>query len=89
MLIIRNLTVAALLGSVLICNNAVAQGGSADAPAASTIVAGAKRLTADRQSPIDPAAAAAEEMEYCMSAWDKGTHMSKAEWRRTCMHPIL
>jgi len=23
-------------------------------------------------------------MEECMAVWDKGTHMTKAQWRRSC-----
>jgi hypothetical protein len=87
----RILTAAAVLVSLLVCDPALAQSGvPADLPAAATIEGGAVGPSlADRQPPPDPEADRAREMKNCMSAWDKGTHMSKAEWQRTCMHPVL
>ena len=87
----RILAAAALLGSLLVCDHVLAQSGTpADPPAASTIESGAEGPPlANRQSSADPEAERAQEMKNCMAAWDKGTHMSKSEWRRTCAHPIL
>jgi hypothetical protein len=35
-----------------------------------------------------PAEARQESLADCMSYWDAGTHMSKAEWRRTCQRTL-
>ncbi len=33
---------------------------------------------------IDVEPSFAQRMSDCMAIWDKGTHMNKDEWRRTC-----
>ena len=35
-----------------------------------------------------PAEAREETLADCMSFWDAGTHMSKAEWRETCKRTL-
>ena len=87
----RILTATAVLVPLLVCDPALAQSGApADLPAAATVESGGVEPSlADRQPPPDPKAERAQEMKNCISAWDKGTHMSKAEWQRTCVHPIL
>lgn len=51
---------------------------SAAAPDAAPANEGAVGVTAP------PADARRETLEDCISFWDPGTHMSKAEWRATC-----
>jgi hypothetical protein len=86
----RILTAAAVLVSLLVCDPALAQSGApADLATAATGENAVEPSLADRLPPPDPKAERAQEMKNCMSAWDRGTHMSKAEWQRTCMHPVL
>jgi len=33
---------------------------------------------------VNPAGDVEQRMNDCMAIWDKGTHMTKAQWRRTC-----
>jgi hypothetical protein len=34
----------------------------------------------------DPQEELKKRLEDCMSAWDRKTHMTKQQWRRTCKH---
>lgn len=38
----------------------------------------------DKPTQDPPGSLATEPIESCLARWDKGTHMTKAQWRNTC-----
>ena len=71
----------AVAGALLISASALADPGTsatASNPAGST----ATTTTTTGSINLDPSPE--QRMKDCMAIWDRGTHMTKQQWRRTC-----
>ena len=80
-------------GAVLLAGTAFADPATtADATTAATTAGAATSDLKKLDSQVDSVATGsinvaptnAQRMADCMATWDKGTHMTKDQWRRTC-----
>ncbi len=78
---IAKASMIAIAGALLISATALADPGTsatANNPAGTTPTA----TTTTGSINLDPSPE--QRMKDCMAIWDRGTHMTKQQWRRTC-----
>ena len=80
---------ALVISAVVLAFSAVTAGAEPQAPTPTTTTAAAASDTPTVDSDtatgsIDVEPSFERRMADCMAVWDKGTHMTKAQWRRTC-----
>ncbi|MTD95658.1 hypothetical protein GIW81_15065 [Hyphomicrobium sp. xq] len=78
---IAKASMIAIAGALLISATALADPGTsatANTPAGTTPTA----TTTTGSINLDPSPE--QRMKDCMAIWDRGTHMTKQQWRRTC-----
>jgi len=78
-----SLLLAAALAAPLLAGPVLARSDQQDKGAAP-----ATSAPAETTGSVEPDAKVEEQkrLDDCMAAWDRKTHMSKQQWRRTCKH---
>jgi hypothetical protein len=79
----RTLLLVGAVSLLLACGAAFAQSGKRDGTASTPTAAPDAQL-----SPAEIRERGAQYLTDCVNDWDKGTHMSKKDWTRTCRRVV-